>query len=325
MIKMKNNIVTLKEKAKTIHALLDQNKEKIKLSLPETLSTDKMIAVVMNAMRRTPKIAECTPVSVFNAVITAAQLGILPDDVLGYAYIIPFKNQATLIPGYKGLIHLALQSGKIKKIRARIVYENEDFEITEGTRPELAHVPLAPEVRGNVMGAYCVVDFVSGDIDFTFMWESEIQKIKNSSKAANNGPWQTHPDEMRKKTVIKRAMKTLDLSPQMTQAITLDDPMEKNITPQTPMVGEAYNIDDWEPDPAALAEVHGKPDVAQPEEAGEKMTAEEEKKYQEILDLTIAMEWPENKTVEIENIIKNAGMDAALIAVRGEYAKWKKK
>jgi recombination protein RecT len=62
----------------------------IKRALPKHLNADRMSRIALTAFRRTPKLAECDPRSVFAAVIQASQLGLEPD-TLGRSYLIPYK------------------------------------------------------------------------------------------------------------------------------------------------------------------------------------------------------------------------------------------
>ncbi|STE53361.1 P33 [Edwardsiella hoshinae] len=58
---------------------------------------------------------------------------------------------------------------------------------------------------------------------------NQIEKVRGQSKAGNNGPWQTHWEEMAKKTVIRRLFKYLPVSIEMQKAVILDEKAEANI------------------------------------------------------------------------------------------------
>jgi recombination protein RecT len=55
------------------------------------------------------------------------------------------------------------------------------------------------------------------------MTHGEIEKIRNISRAKDNGPWKDHWNEMARKTVLRRLMKYLSLSPELANAIAADD------------------------------------------------------------------------------------------------------
>ena len=55
------------------------------------------------------------------------------DPNLGQAYLVPFKNKATLIVGYKGLYDMAIRTGKYRYINVDKLYEGETIEINRLT------------------------------------------------------------------------------------------------------------------------------------------------------------------------------------------------
>ena len=93
------------------------------------MSAAQFIRTALTAINKNPKLLECTPASLISALLQAAQLGLSPDGILGEAYLIPFydsrfqKNIVQFIPGYRGLVQLAMRSGLIKTIQSREVYE----------------------------------------------------------------------------------------------------------------------------------------------------------------------------------------------------------
>jgi phage RecT family recombinase len=78
------------EKPKDFPAMLTAWLPEIARALPKHLNADRMSRIALTAFRRTPKLAECDPRSVFAAVIQASQLGLEPD-TLGRSYLIPYK------------------------------------------------------------------------------------------------------------------------------------------------------------------------------------------------------------------------------------------
>jgi len=56
-----------------------------------------------------------------------------------------------------------------------------------------------------------------------YMSLSEVDAIKERSRAGRDGPWVTDFAAMGKKTVFKRLVKWLDLSPEFTRAIEFDN------------------------------------------------------------------------------------------------------
>jgi len=216
------------QKAANIRALLEKSKAQMAMALPKHLTPDRLLRVAMTSIQKAPKLMDCTPQSLLACVMTCAQLGLEPDQFLGQAYLVPFKdtkkNQiiCTLIPGYRGYIALARRSGELQTLSAQVVYSNDEFTLQYGVEDTLVHKP-ALNSRGEMIGAYCVFKYKDGGYSFDWMSKDDILKIRKRSKAANDGPWVTDFDEMAKKTVIKRHAKLAPLSVEFQKAVALEE------------------------------------------------------------------------------------------------------
>ena len=165
------------------------------------------------------------PLSLIGAVVVAAQLGLEPG-IAGHAYLVPYGKQVTLIPGYRGLIELALRSGKIRSIEAHAVKEGDDFAFAFGLSPELRHVPAASN-RGPTTAVYALARFADGGVQFDVMRKDDVDAIRRRSRASDSGPWSTDYDEMAKKTVVRRLCKYLPVSIELQTAISMDESAER--------------------------------------------------------------------------------------------------
>ena len=222
---------------KDFPAMLHHWKGEIARALPKHLNADRMARIALTCFRNTPKLGECDPKSVFAAVIQAAQLGIEPG-LLGEAHLIPYKDKCQLIPGYQGLIKLAKQTGQVMDIYAMAVREKDKFKCSFGLNRTLDHDPLvsvggfpAPvKDRGDIIGHYAVAVFKDGSRTFVLMGIDEIHRIRDGSsgyqmavKYKKDSPWTTHAEQMGNKTVIRALCKTLPKSPELAQALALED------------------------------------------------------------------------------------------------------
>lgn len=231
MAQNQNQAITPKNNVMVIKELLEKSKEQIAEALPKHLTPERIIRVAVTALRTNKELYDVEPYSFVSAIIQASQLGLEPDGFLGYAYLVPFKAKSgrkfvNLIIGYRGLIELARRSGNITNIYAQIVYENEKFKVEYGLKPTLKHTPLPPSKRGDeIVGVYAVAQTKDGESIFQFLWKDEIDEIRKTSKAGNSefSPWTTFPEEMIKKTGIRRLAKYLPLTPEFTKAAVLDE------------------------------------------------------------------------------------------------------
>jgi len=233
----------------TIQGLLVSQRAQIEMALPRHMSTDRLIRVSMTALRRTPKLLECTTTSLLGAIISAAQLGLETDGALGHAYLVPFKKECQLVIGYRGMIDLARRSGQILSISARIVYENDKFEYSYGLDEKLDHIP-AMDGRGSPIAAYAVARIVGGGYQIEVLSMEQLRKAQQASSASYKGcPWEAYWDEMARKTAVRRLFKYLPVSVELQRAVGLDDLAESG-QPQYLDIGLAE-----EPQPETKVEI----------------------------------------------------------------------
>lgn len=152
--------------------------------------------------------AQKNPVSVQNALVNMAAIGISLNPALKHAYLVPRDKMICLDVSYMGLLHLAQEIGSIKWGQAKVVYEHDTYE-NQGLTKEPLHKFSAFGDRGQPIGAYCTVKLESGDFMTEEMSAEEIQQVRNTSKSKDSqySPWNTFPMEMWRKTVVKRASK----------------------------------------------------------------------------------------------------------------------
>jgi recombination protein RecT len=213
----------------TIRQMLVDRKDQLAAALPRHMSVDRLVRVVLTSVQANPKLVECTVSSLYSAVLQSAQLGLEPDGVLGHAHLVPRRNnkkgcmEAQFLAGYKGLTKLAMQSGKVVSIVARVVHEADIFKFCYGLeKDELTH-QLGIKEPGQLTHAYAVARLKEGVPVLEVMTRGQIDEVRKSSAAGSSGPWSTHFDEMARKTVLRRLCKHLDLSPELQRAVALDE------------------------------------------------------------------------------------------------------
>jgi recombination protein RecT len=228
-------LVSLRDKVQNVRDLLEKNKAQIAMALPRHMTADRMLRVAMTAVQRTPKLLECTPNSLFGAVVQASQLGLEPDGALGHAYLIPYWNgkkkcfEVQFMPGYKGLLDLARRSREISTIEARVVHANDAFRYRFGLSPILEHTPITTGESGSATHVYAVVHLKDGGAQFDVMSREDVEKIRARAQAKDSGPWVTDWDEMAKKTILRRLCKLLPSSIELQRAVALDEAIEAGI------------------------------------------------------------------------------------------------
>lgn len=179
-------------------------------------------ATVALLARKNPQLANATQESFLTAVMACVHLDLMPNTPEGYAYIIPYKNYRTGIVeaqfqlGYRGTQELAYRTGNVLKMRAELVFAEDEFDVEYAPEERITHKPKLDIDRtkfDKVQYAYAVAKLANGETQFVVMTRSEIDKVRNSAKASStDAPWNTWATEMVRKTVIKRLTKTLPAS-----------------------------------------------------------------------------------------------------------------
>ena len=224
IVKPKN----INEMAKFIGSRMDQ----LKSVVAKNVTPEKMARIAINELRTNDylaKIAIQNPGSFLNAIMQASHLGLEIGGALGQAYLVPFKGEIKMMPGYRGLISLARRSGEISSINSEIVYENDEFDLELGLETKVRHKPLIKGDRGKPSIVYMVAHFKDGGKHFEWMTVAEVMNIKERSSAVKSSaksgiptPWDTDTEEMIRKTVIRRGWKYLPMSIEMQNVATLD-------------------------------------------------------------------------------------------------------
>jgi recombination protein RecT len=215
---------------KNLRSMIGERWKMVHALLPAHMTEDRFAALVISAAQKTPKVLACSGESILNAIYQAASLGLEINSATGEAYLLPYKGQAQLVPGYKGLVKLAIRSGEVRAIEARLVYDGEkSFGVFYGTDSRIEHVPDFDVTRNpaTVRLAYAVAKLPSGATTFEVMTRKQLDAIWQRSPGKDNGPWISDREEMYRKTVTRRLCKYLPMSPQLAQALELSDEAEE--------------------------------------------------------------------------------------------------
>jgi recombination protein RecT len=216
-------------KVETLRDILSARMSAFREVLPRHVTAERLVRLACSAASREPKLLLCTTRSVLMSMMTAAQLGLEPG-VLGHAFLVPFENrkngtvECQLIPGYRGLIDLARRTGQLAAIGARVVYEEDVFEVDFGEEKILHRPNLRGEKRGTIIAAYMRARLKDGEPQIEVMTMADILAIKARSQSGryDKGPWSTDFGEMARKTVVRRGCKYLPSSVELAAAVDLD-------------------------------------------------------------------------------------------------------
>lgn len=189
---------------------------------PETL-----IRLACFEFSRSEWLRKCRVETIYASLILAAQIGLEPSGIRGECYLVPFKGECTLIPGWRGLVKLALRSKAVKALYSHVVYERDEFKVHLGSDVKIEHTPFLDGEAGEIIAAYAVAKLDSGEIDVEVMTRAEldyIQRMAAKGRGGKDGPaYEDWQDQMFRKAPIRRLAKRLPLGDDFFLASKVDE------------------------------------------------------------------------------------------------------
>lgn len=207
-------------KEATLRDLINQQKPAIARALPRGISEERFARILVTNVKMNPGLLKCDPLTFLGAAMQAAQLGLEPGGAMAEAYLVPYGNVVTFVPGAPGLIKLAVQSGHVRSVIARTVYEGDEFDYEYGLEERLVH-KRTDEDPGRPTHHYAIAHFTNGGAEFIVMTQAQIDRHRDKF-AKSKQAWNDNPEPMARKTVVKQLMKFLPKSAEMNQAISAD-------------------------------------------------------------------------------------------------------
>jgi recombination protein RecT len=214
-------------------------KPEIEKVLPEHVTPDKFMRVVLTAISQTPQLYRADRRSLLTSCIKAAQDGLLPDG--REAALVIFRtrdkviengkeverwvDKVQYIPMVAGILKKIRNSGELLSLSSNVVYEKDTFRYwIDDAGEHITHEPnvLAAD-RGKLVAVYAVAKTNGGGVYIEVMSRGQIDQVRSVSRAKDNGPWKDWYDEMARKTVIRRIAKRLPMSIDLEVVITRDD------------------------------------------------------------------------------------------------------
>lgn len=246
---------------------LKEREQAIVSMLPQHISKQRFINSAIAAVKQTPDLLTATPRSLFTAVTKSAQDGLLPDGREGVITLYKEKQGDAWVkvaqwnPMTYGLRKRAKELDGVI-VNAQVVHENDRFVRHEGDEPHIEHDP-APlgQPRGPMIGAYAIIRSDATILHREVMDATQIEAVRAQSKAPDSLMWRKFTEEAWRKTVIRRALKSVPCSEKLEAIVRRDedqfdfseahgDRARPRIVqggvgkPLPPVVGESVDTDD---------------------------------------------------------------------------------
>lgn len=210
------------------HVQSEKFRTQLTQALPPSISVDRFTRVLLTAWQINPDVLQCESKSVFTAVLSAAQQGLMPDGREGVIlkYSVKAKDPTT---GQWAKTDKAqfqpMVAGVIKRFAeaevsayAGTVYANDHFEAwNDDAGQHVIHKPKHFGDRGEWLGCYAVAT-INGRTYVEVAGVDEIHKIRSKSKGAFDydgnlkGPWLDWPERMGQKSMLHRLGRRVPMS-----------------------------------------------------------------------------------------------------------------
>lgn len=155
-----------------------------------------------------PVLKACSPESIGNALLKMVTEGLTP--IKEQCYFVPYKGELTYQRSYFGDETLVKRDAGGKHITPVTIFKGDKFsysiDVETGLKKITEHTQALESLSGDVVGAYCIIEFEDGRRVIEIMNFDQIKKAWDQ-RYGSNPAHKNFPDQMSNKTVIHRACK----------------------------------------------------------------------------------------------------------------------
>lgn len=195
--------------------------------LPAHIPAKKFMRTIVGAIQNNPTILQCDRSSIYAACQKAAQDGLILDG--REAALVKFADACQYMPMVNGILKKLRNSGNLSTIKAETVHEKDTFSYNPAMEDVPNHKPDWFGERGEMIGVYAVAKMKDGGTVVEIMNKEQLDKVRRVSRSGNDkdgspkGIWKQWPEEMAKKSVLRRIAKYLPSSSDVDQVFEHDN------------------------------------------------------------------------------------------------------
>lgn len=180
-------------------------------ALPKDFNKARFVQNALALLNNNADLAKYKNTQIISGLMQGAILGL--DAYNKECYLVPYGSKLNYQTSYKGAQKLVKKYSirPVKDIYAKLVREGDLFEeeIKDG-EPNFTFKPKAFN-DGAIIGAFAVVLFADGGMQYEVMSLKELENTRKQSKAQNSPAWKNFTGEMYRKTVIHRLCKHIEI------------------------------------------------------------------------------------------------------------------
>lgn len=228
-----NRVLSLQRQNQGVSPEVARQNEFLRARLPRLaewvtngLRPEALIRFALADMTQNPKLAACDPQSIYLGLLACAVCGLEPGSLKNEAYLVPFGGKAQFMPGYRGMLKMMRRSGEVVGCVAHVVHEHDTYEMDLGTANSITFRPALRD-RGAIIGAFGIATLKDGHQEIEWVDISDLDCIRKVAESRGKSPaWQAWPEEMMRKSVIRRMSKRLPMGSDFHAAIALETSIE---------------------------------------------------------------------------------------------------
>lgn len=208
---------------------IDEMKQTQSLSLPKNYNASNALNAAFLELQKVqdrnhrPALEVCSHDSIVKSLLDMTLQGLSP--AKDQCYFIVYGKELQMQRSYFGTVAAVKRLDDVKKVRAEVVHEGDEFEIGSDDDMELIvkkFVPKFENLDKPIVGAFALIKTDEGN-SYTVMSKHEIDQSWAQTRQKNNAVQRNFSQEMAKRTVLNRAAKmfinTSDDSDLLTGAI----------------------------------------------------------------------------------------------------------
>lgn len=187
-------------------------------ALPPDFNRARFVQNTVALVQDNDQLSRIPQAKLVPVLLKGAYLGL--DFFNGECYAVPYGQVVQFSPSYKGMVKLAKRFSKrpLTDVYAHVVRDGDEFE--SGMEDGHEYVRFRPKSfnDGPIVGAFAVAQYADGGIKVEVMSKSQLDAVKRMSKSQSGTAWKFFPEEMYRKSVIRRLCKGIDLDMDAEQA-----------------------------------------------------------------------------------------------------------
>lgn len=179
------------------------------LQFPDNYNLGNQLKLAYLMIMQDSNLKTATPMSIGQALTEMALQGLEADKK--QFYFIRYGNELKLFRSYFGDVAAVYRTHLVTDIKALVIYEGDEIEtdIVNDQEVVIKHKTSFANRDNAIVGAYAIAVLPNGEKRYCIMTKKEIDKNWAKSKMKDSSVQRDFPQEMAKRTVIRRLVKML--------------------------------------------------------------------------------------------------------------------